>query len=83
MLAIDANKAMMIIFGIENRRPGAVATDVFVEILYRSSGGPTNVVDEYSVDTNTSILNGFVFVSENKKKNILKIKEVSHVYFVS
>lgn len=63
MLAIDANRAMMIIFGIENRRPVAVATDVFVVILNRSSG-PTNVVDEYSVDP--SILNGFVFVSAKK-----------------
>lgn len=64
MLAIDANRAMMIIFGIENRRPAAVVTDVFVEILNRSSGGPTNAVDEYSVDPSPSILNGFVFASE-------------------
>lgn len=68
MLAIDANNAMMMIFGIENRRPVAVATDVFVEILNRSSGAPTNVVDEYSVEPSPSILSGFLFVSETGGK---------------
>lgn len=73
MLAIDANRAMMIIFGIEKRRPVAKVTDELVEILNRSSGGPTNVVDEYSVDP--SILNGFAFVSGNNKKNTLMLVE--------
>lgn len=73
MLAIDANSAMMIIFGMENRRPVAVATDVFDEILYRSSGGPINDVDEYSVDPSPSMFNGCVFVTVKNKQTNMKM----------